>query len=178
MFDKSKDKMIIFVATKRGADNLCHKINLKMAHDSRRPIADAIHGDRSQKEREYTLSRFREGKMKIMVATDVASRGIDVQDVTFVVNYDFPGNVEEYVHRIGRTGRAGQTGTAISFFTRDNQTSAKELIEILKKTPGTEIPTELVRIAQDNSRRPSKNSKNKMQFRTGSLYEQRSFRKY
>ena len=96
MFDKSKDKMIIFVATKRGADNLCHKINMKMAHDSRRPIADAIHGDRSQKEREYTLSRFREGRMKIMVATDVASRGIDVQDVTFVVNYDFPGNVEEY----------------------------------------------------------------------------------
>jgi len=146
MFDKSKDKMIIFVATKRGADDLCHLLNMKMVHDLRTPIAEAIHGDRSQKERD-TLGRFREGKIKIMVATDVASRGIDLQDVTFVVNYYFPDHVEEYVHRIGRTGRAGQKGTVISFFTGDNQTSAKELIKILKKTPGTVIPSGLVQIA-------------------------------
>ena len=96
MFDKKVDKMIIFVATKRGAESLMNKINNKMSSDSRRPIADAIHGDRSQRERETTLGKFREGRLKILVATDVASRGIDVQDVTFVVNYDFPGNVEEY----------------------------------------------------------------------------------
>ena len=95
MFDKKHDKMIIFVATKRGCESLCNKINTKMAND-RRPIADAIHGDRSQQQREMTLNRFREGRCKVLVATDVASRGIDVQDVTFVVNYDFPGNVEEY----------------------------------------------------------------------------------
>jgi ATP-dependent RNA helicase DDX5/DBP2 len=68
-----------------------------------------------------------------MVATDVASRGLDVKDITYVINYDFPRQVEDYVHRIGRTARAGATGTAITFFTRGNSKAAKELISVLKE---------------------------------------------
>merc|ERR1739838_47512 len=93
--------------------------------------AMCIHGDKSQPERDWVLNEFRSGKSPILVATDVASRGLDVSDVKFVINFDFPNQVEDYVHRIGRTARAGQTGTAYTFFTSANSKQARPLIEIL-----------------------------------------------
>ncbi|KAJ0959544.1 putative RNA helicase [Helianthus annuus] len=93
----------------------------------------SIHGDKSQAERDWVLSEFKSGKSPIMTATDVAARGLDVKDVKYVINYDFPGSLEDYVHRIGRTGRAGAKGTAYTFFTAANARFAKELIAILQE---------------------------------------------
>ncbi len=99
---------IVFVKTKRDAADIERELQ-------RRGInAKAIHGDLSQKQRETVLRTFREGRIKVLVATDVAARGLDIKDVGLVINYELPENPESYVHRIGRTGRAGREGTAIS----------------------------------------------------------------
>jgi len=123
---ENQNKTIIFTETKRK----CDQITRDMRRDGW--PAMCIHGDKSQPERDWVLNEFRSGKSPIMVATDVASRGIDVKGVKFVINYDFPNQVEDYVHRIGRTGRAGQTGTAYTFFTPGNSKQAKPLVGILK----------------------------------------------
>ncbi len=102
-------RVIVFTRTKRGADRLAKKL-------SRADIeASVIHGDKSQNARLKALARFKEGQVRVMVATDVAARGIDVDQVSHVVNYELPNEPESYVHRIGRTGRGGATGIAISF---------------------------------------------------------------
>lgn len=85
--------------------------------------------------------------MKILIATDVASRGIDIEDLSHVINYDFPRNIEEYVHRVGRTGRAGRLGVSISFVTRENWGSASELIEILEEAQQS-VPDQLREMKQ------------------------------
>lgn len=103
---------IIFVKTKRGADKLATKL-----HNEGHKVG-AIHGDLRQNKRERILTAFRNKKYAIMVATDVAARGIDVPHIQHVINYDLPQCPEDYIHRIGRTGRAGQTGAAISFVTQ------------------------------------------------------------
>merc|ERR1712141_648774 len=103
---EAKSKILIFVETKRKADELTRL----MRRDGY--PAMCIHGDKEQKEREWVLGEFREGNTYILVATDVAARGLDVNDVKFVINYDYPSNSEDYIHRIGRTGRKGNTGTA------------------------------------------------------------------
>lgn len=95
-----------------------------------------------QSDREQALEDIKNGEVMILIATDVASRGIDIGDITHVVNYDFPRNIEEYVHRVGRTGRAGRTGTSLSFFTREDWGSAGELILILEEA-SQEVPDEL-----------------------------------
>ncbi|KAH0837203.1 ATP-dependent RNA helicase dbp2 [Fonsecaea pedrosoi] len=93
-----------------------------------------IHGDKQQNERDWVLNEFKTGKSPIMVATDVASRGIDVRDITHVLNYDYPNNSEDYVHRIGRTGRAGKKGTAITLFTTENAKQARDLLSVLQES--------------------------------------------
>ncbi|KAK9471368.1 P-loop containing nucleoside triphosphate hydrolase protein [Dipodascopsis tothii] len=123
--ENQESKTIIFVATKRVADDIT-----KFLRQDGWP-ALAIHGDKAQNERDWVLNEFKTGKSPIMVATDVASRGIDVKDIKFVINYDYPNNSEDYVHRIGRTGRAGTTGTAITFFTSENSKQARDLLTIL-----------------------------------------------
>ncbi|KAK9453751.1 P-loop containing nucleoside triphosphate hydrolase protein [Dipodascopsis uninucleata] len=120
-------KTLIFVGTKRIADDIT-----KFLRQDGWP-ALAIHGDKAQNERDWVLNEFRTGKSPIMVATDVASRGIDVKDIKFVINYDYPSNSEDYVHRIGRTGRAGTTGTAVTLFTSDNSKQARDLLTILRE---------------------------------------------
>ncbi|CAO3599192.1 unnamed protein product [Absidia cylindrospora] len=121
-------KTIIFTSTKRTAD----EITRYLRQDGFPALA--IHGDKAQNERDWVLNQFKTGGHPIMVATDVASRGIDVKDVKFVLNYDFPTNIEDYVHRVGRTGRGGRTGTSVTFFTVDDARQARDLVKILQET--------------------------------------------
>ncbi len=116
-------RTLVFVRTKRGADRLVKRLR---KHEVE---AVAMHGDKSQGQRERALARFEDGRVGVLVATDVAARGIDVADITHVVNFDAPGDRDAYVHRIGRTGRAGQTGTGISFVLGDQ---AKEMGKIAR----------------------------------------------
>uniref|UniRef100_A0A023F4I4 RNA helicase n=1 Tax=Triatoma infestans TaxID=30076 RepID=A0A023F4I4_TRIIF len=127
IMSEKENKTIIFIETKRRVDEITRRI-LREGYD-----AVCIHGDKKQSEREYVLKDFRNGRSPILVATDVAARGLDVEDVKFVINFDFPNNSEDYVHRIGRTGRSKRTGTAYSFFTRSNAKQAAELVAILKE---------------------------------------------
>ena len=106
---------LVFVRTKRGADRLVRKLS---GHDV---DAVAMHGDLSQPARQRALERFDTGKVQVLVATDVAARGLDIDDIAHVVNYDPPEEDKGYVHRTGRTGRAGRTGTAITFVLPDQQ---------------------------------------------------------
>jgi len=132
-------KIIIFTETKRGADQLTRQLRMDGWP------ALAIHGDKSQSERDWVLAEFRDGKNPIMIATDVAARGLDVKDIKYVINYDFPGSLEQYVHRIGRTGRAGALGTAHTFFTPNNYKLAHELIGILTEA-NQPVPPQLAAI--------------------------------
>ncbi len=102
-------KAIVFCSTKRGVDELTAQLQLRGFQ------ADGLHGNLSQTQRDRVMGRFRSGGLEILVATDVAARGIDVEDVDAVINYDIPNDVENYVHRIGRTGRAGRSGKAFTF---------------------------------------------------------------
>ena len=99
----------------------------------------SIHGGRDQESREIALKDFRSSKINILFATDVASRGIDVNDITVVINYDFPRNMEEYVHRVGRTGRSGRKGKALTLCTRRDWDYAEDLIVILERS-GQKVP--------------------------------------
>lgn len=100
---------IVFTATKRHAAKLVEQL-----HDDGH-MAAALHGDMNQRQRTRTITNLKKGKFNVLVATDVAARGLDVQSITHVVNFDLPRQIEDYVHRIGRTGRAGAAGTAVSF---------------------------------------------------------------
>lgn len=118
-------KIIIFCSTKR----MCDQLSRNLSHQFG---AAAIHGDKNQSERDHVLNQFRTGKSPILVATDVAARGLDVKDIRVVINYDFPTGIEDYVHRIGRTGRAGSTGVAHTFFNDQDSKHASDLIKILE----------------------------------------------
>eukprot|EP00667_Euglena_gracilis_P013863 EG_transcript_14317 len=106
----------------------------------------AIHGDREQHERDAALTAFKSGRSPIMVATDVAARGLDVKGVKMVINWDPANNAEDYVHRIGRTGRAGEKGIAYTMLTPEQGNKAKEICDVMERT-GLEIPPELVQLA-------------------------------
>ncbi|MCH8568177.1 MAG: DEAD/DEAH box helicase [Balneolales bacterium] len=121
--DQKWHSAIVFVATKRGVDMLSR------AMDKKGVAVDSIHGDRDQKEREKTLEKFRSGKVKVLIATDVMSRGIDVDDISHVINFDVPNDVDDYIHRIGRTARAASTGTAITFVSRRDWRSMLTILD-------------------------------------------------
>lgn len=108
----------------------------------------SIHGDRSQREREDALASFRCGRTPILVATAVAARGLDIPNVKHVINFDLPSDVEEYVHRIGRTGRVGNLGLATSFFNDKNRNMACDLVELINETK-QELPEWLITIAKE-----------------------------
>ncbi|KAL0992965.1 hypothetical protein UPYG_G00101570 [Umbra pygmaea] len=124
---EKENKTIIFVETKKRCDDLTRR----MRRDGW--PAMCIHGDKSQPERDWVLTEFRSGKAPILIATDVASRGLDVEDVKFVINYDYPHSSEDYIHRIGRTARSTNKGTAYTFFTPGNLRQARELIRVLEE---------------------------------------------
>jgi ATP-dependent RNA helicase DeaD len=103
------EQVLVFRHTKRGVDRLLFDL------ERRKQLAAAIHGDMTQRERERTLEKFRSGEIKILVATNLAARGLHIEDISHVVNYDLPEDTETFTHRIGRTGRAGESGVAVTF---------------------------------------------------------------
>jgi ATP-dependent RNA helicase DDX3X len=125
---------LVFVETKRKADELENSLR------NEGYPATSIHGDRAQWEREEALRLFKSGRLPILVATDVAARGLDIPNVNHVINYDLPSNIDDYVHRIGRTGRAGNAGTATSFVNDSNRNMLNELWASLEETK-QEIPS-------------------------------------
>ncbi|MEL6439932.1 MAG: DEAD/DEAH box helicase [Cyanobacteria bacterium J06621_8] len=145
------DSAIIFVRTKRTASELTSKLQ-EAGHS-----VDEYHGNLSQMQRERLVKRFRDGKVKMVVATDIAARGLDVQDLSHVINYDLPDNTETYIHRIGRTGRAGKTGTAIALVQSGDRRSLKQIERRLRvKLETAKIPNraqvEAKRIGKLNSK--------------------------
>ncbi|CAN5500152.1 DEAD/DEAH box helicase [soil metagenome] len=122
---KPGELTIVFGRTKHGSDKICKFINNSGIN------AEAIHGNRSQPQRDKTLNRFRGGSLPVLVATDVAARGVDVKDVTLVINHDLPNEPEAYIHRIGRTGRAGADGHAVSFCSDDEIDYLREIEKLI-----------------------------------------------
>ncbi|XP_075888636.1 putative ATP-dependent RNA helicase DDX5 isoform X2 [Nelusetta ayraudi] len=142
IMSEKENKTIIFVETKRRCDDLTRR----MRRDGW--PAMGIHGDKSQQERDWVLNEFKYGKAPILIATDVASRGLDVEDVKFVINFDYPNNSEDYIHRIGRTARSQKTGTAYTFFTPNNMRQAGDLISVLREA-NQDINPKLLQMAED-----------------------------
>lgn len=129
--------VLVFTRTKRMASKLSARIN-RMGFSSAE-----IHSDRSQGQRRNALEGFKRGRYQVLIATDIAARGIDVSGIELVVNYDMPANSEDYVHRIGRTGRAGKSGHAVSFATRDQRSSLRDLERFMNTKLTVSIPPPL-----------------------------------
>jgi len=125
--DKNIVSALVFTRTKHGADRLKKKLSRNNV------IAQAIHGDKSQGARQNALNNFKNKTLRILIATDIAARGIDIDELTHVINYDLPDIPETYVHRIGRTGRAGLGGTAISFCDFDEKEQLKDIEKLIGK---------------------------------------------
>ncbi|OGN07646.1 MAG: hypothetical protein A3B86_02295 [Candidatus Yanofskybacteria bacterium RIFCSPHIGHO2_02_FULL_38_22b] len=130
ILDENPGTVLMFMRTRHGARKLCMAIR-DMGHK-----AAEIHSDRSLGQRKEALAGFKSGKYRILVATDIAARGIDVQGIKLVINFELPDNTQDYVHRIGRTGRAGETGKAISFAMPDQQRDVRDIERLIRK----EIP--------------------------------------
>ncbi|KAM3966155.1 uncharacterized protein ACR2FA_012456 [Aphomia sociella] len=144
------NKVIVFVETKKKVDDIARAVR-RNGHK-----ALAIHGDKSQPERDAVLTEFRNGATTILIATDVAARGLDVEDVKFVVNFDYPNSSEDYIHRIGRTGRCQQSGTAYTFFTSGDSRQSRALVAVLRET-GQNPPNRLSEMARNNNNNTGRN---------------------
>ena len=134
----SSDKVIVFVNAKKQGDVIgryLETVNFR---------SGVLHGGRSQDQREETLESFRCGDIQILVATDVAGRGLDIPDVSYVFNYDLPTKIENYCHRIGRTGRAGKSGIAISFIT-DADTEVMYALKAYLENTNAAVPQQLAK---------------------------------
>jgi len=145
--DPALERVLVFTRTKHGADRVVKHLKRADLH------AHAIHGNKSQNARERALDDFRDGRAHVLVATDIAARGIDVKDISHVINFDLPNVPESYVHRIGRTARAGRDGIAISFcdasereYLRDIEKLIRQRIPVAQR-PAGERPVELPRAA-------------------------------
>jgi ATP-dependent RNA helicase RhlE len=123
----AKDRVLVFTRTKRGADRVCKQ--LKQAGID----ADALHGNKAQNARVRALEAFRAGKVRVLVATDIAARGIDVPNISHVINYELPNEPESYVHRIGRTARAGADGAALSFCDQSERPYLRAIEALMKR---------------------------------------------
>ena len=121
MLAREGGRCLVFSRTKRGAEGIGKSLNLDGIH------AAVIHGDRSQPQRTAALEGFQRGRYRVLVATDLASRGIHVQDIAHVINYDLPEVAENFIHRVGRTGRAGRRGVASTFFSKDQRAELFQL---------------------------------------------------
>src|SRR5699024_7402820 len=141
---------IIFTATKRGTDQLERLLK------KRDVKAVSMHGDRSQEERNEALRAFKNKTYPVMVATDVLARGIDIDNVSLIINYDVPNNPDDYIHRIGRTGRYDKTGTAITFVT----SSGKKYFRDIQKVVGDQLTVKELpgSLSKKPARKPQKQS--------------------
>ncbi|XP_006864326.1 PREDICTED: ATP-dependent RNA helicase DDX3X-like isoform X3 [Chrysochloris asiatica] len=150
-----KDSLtLVFVETKKGADSLEDFLYCEGY------ACTSIHGDRSQRDREEALHQFRSGKSPILVATAVAARGLDISNVKHVINFDLPSDIEEYVHRIGRTGRVGNLGLATSFFNDRNTNIIKDLLDLLVEAK-QEVPSWLENMAYEHHYKGSSRGRSK-----------------
>ncbi len=125
--DKSIQRALVFTRTKRGADRLAEHLGKSGVR------ADAIHGNKSQNARQRALESFRAGRVRVLVATDIAARGIDIDGITHVINFELPNEPESYVHRIGRTARAGAQGTAISFCDAEEKSFLRDIEKVIRQ---------------------------------------------
>ncbi|KAL7676957.1 hypothetical protein ACOME3_003206 [Neoechinorhynchus agilis] len=171
-------KTIVFAQTKRRVREFTD-ILARMGL----PVLD-IHGDKKQFERDRTLRQFREAKKAILIATDVASRGLDVEDVKFVVNIDYPSQTEDYIHRIGRTARSNHHGTSYTFFTDKNRREAPKLVKVLKEA-GQPVPDKLLDMVGSGggyrsraSNRDRFSASNNRRTNVDNSYDQDEFQRY
>ncbi|MES1918680.1 hypothetical protein MHBO_000610 [Bonamia ostreae] len=134
-----RDKVLVFVATKAMSNQLAQNLKTNGFYCA------AINGDKRQSQREFILSKFRNGEISILIGTDVASRGIDIRDIRVVINFDFPNTIEDYVHRVGRTGRADKQGRSYTLLTRKNANKSGDLIRLLKNDK-KKIPPDIERL--------------------------------
>mmetsp|Transcript_15410 Transcript_15410/g.21251 ORF Transcript_15410/g.21251 Transcript_15410/m.21251 type:complete len:555 (+) Transcript_15410:148-1812(+) len=148
-YHNKKNRVLIFVLYKKEAPRLEQTLKRKGWS------AVAIHGDMTQEGRLRALAGFKDGSTPMMIATDVAARGLDIPDVEYVINYSFPLTVEDYVHRIGRTGRAGKTGIAHTFFTVADKLRAGELVNVLREAK-QDVPSELLKFGTHVKKKESK----------------------
>jgi ATP-dependent RNA helicase RhlE len=151
--DVSLNRVIVFTRTKHGANRVAEHLSRTGV------VAEAIHGNKSQNARQRALEMFREGKARVLVATDIAARGIDIDDISHVVNFELPNEPESYVHRIGRTARAGAEGIAISFCDASERTYLRDIERIIRmkiEVVAHELPelTEEQRRQMEEPRRP------------------------
>ncbi|MCB2190592.1 MAG: DEAD/DEAH box helicase [Deltaproteobacteria bacterium] len=126
--DDQTERVLVFTRTKHGADRVARQLAAGQVR------AEAIHGNKSQNARQKALNNFRNGRTRVLVATDIASRGIDVQGITHVINYDLPNEPESYVHRIGRTARAGNHGVAISFCAPKERSYLRDIERLMRQS--------------------------------------------
>ncbi|KAL5112730.1 putative ATP-dependent RNA helicase DDX5 [Taenia crassiceps] len=169
-------RCLVFVETKKKSDQIAFFLKRNGIR------AAAMHGDKVQRERDATLDAFRRNHITALVATDVASRGLDIDDIEYVINYDFPNQTEDYIHRIGRTARSNKKGTAFTFFTPKNYKQAGDLVDILEEA-GQQVNPELLRMAGGSCRfRGGRNDRSSSRFaprsghsgRTGGSYTNHS----
>ncbi|HEY1546275.1 MAG TPA: C-terminal helicase domain-containing protein, partial [Kofleriaceae bacterium] len=125
--DAAMTRALVFTRTKSGANRVTRELQAKGIQ------ADVIHGNKSQNARERALDSFRAGSIRVLVATDIAARGIDIDDVTHVVNFDVPEVPETYVHRIGRTARAGASGMALTFVEADERADWRNILKLTRQ---------------------------------------------
>ena len=160
--ERAIKRVLVFTRTKHGANKLAEQLERANIQ------AEAIHGNKSQTARERALANFKSGRTRVLVATDIAARGIDVDDVTHVINYDLPNEPESYVHRIGRTARAGASGTAYSFcdaeereYLRDIEKLIRMRVPVVTEHPyASALAAAEPRPAQQPQRRPANHSNN------------------
>jgi ATP-dependent RNA helicase DDX46/PRP5 len=140
-YESKTERILIFVSRQDGADHLLRDL-LKRGYPCM-----SLHGGKDQADRDSTIADFKAGNIPILVATSVAARGLDVKDLGLVINYECPNHMEDYVHRVGRTGRAGQKGTAYTFITHEQERFAPDIVKALK-TSNVEIPLELAALSE------------------------------
>jgi ATP-dependent RNA helicase RhlE len=161
LHDRERGLTLVFVRTKRGADRLVKRLG---AHDI---AAVAMHGNKSQAQRERALMSFEDGRVDTLVATDVAARGLDIDDITHVINFDAPEDRDGYVHRIGRTGRAGRTGTGITFVAADQAENMRRIAKGLSLNGEFEASGRHDRAPQGHSPTPRSRSRSRSRGRRG-----------
>lgn len=162
--DPSYNRILVFASQKNKVDYLVRLLTSYGHH------ALGLHGDKPQSSRDFIMDGFRRGDRRIMVATDVASRGIDIQSIKHVISYDMPQVIEDYIHRIGRTGRVEKEGYSYAFFTITDLRIAKDLLEVLKRN-NQEIPDRLDEIAHRAARELNRRAKNFSRFSPAPYYD-------